>query len=74
MFIVCIATLMAKENVACPIFDTPSANWFSGHAQNGLIKSHIIEHYLKQKVKLLNNVSISNKSDEKTNLTIAEAL
>ena len=49
---------------------------FSGHAQNGSIKKHILQHHPTRKVKkkeLLNNVFISYKSNVETNLTLAEA-
>ena len=50
---------------------------FSGHAQNGSIKNHILQHHPTRKIKtgeLLNNVSILYRSNVKTNLTLAEAL
>ena len=49
---------------------------FSGHAQNGSIKNHILEHHPMQKVitkELLNNVSILYRPNVKSDLTIAEA-
>ena len=49
---------------------------FSGHAQNGSIKNHILQHHPTQKIKtkeLLNNVSILYRSKVKTDLTIAQS-
>ena len=78
--IVCIVTLVMRQcNLSfigytqCILKQT-----FSGHVQNGSIKSNILECHPARRIKtkeLLNNyVSILYRSNDKANLVIAEAL